>query len=148
MFGWLLRKREFDKKHKRLNGATYVLLSATIVVLVFPKLVAVTCFVILIVGDMAAALIGRRFGRHPFFHKSLEGSGAFLLTGLLAVALLPKIEYHPAEYLIGALAVACGAIVEALPVDIDDNLSIPLAAGAVMWAGYAMFLPLLNINNF
>ncbi len=148
MFGWLLRKREFDKKHKRLNGATYVLLSATIVVLVFPKLVAVTCFVILIVGDMAAALIGRRFGRHPFFHKSLEGSGAFLLTGLLAVALLPKIEYHPAEYLIGALAVACGAIVEALPVDIDDNLSIPLAAGAVMWTGYAMFLPFLNINNF
>ncbi len=148
LFRWLLRDREIDKKHKRLNGATYVFISATLVVLLFPKLVAVTSFVILIVGDLSAALVGKRFGRHRFFHKSLEGSAAFLVTGLVAVLVLPKIDYHPAEYLIGAVAVAFSAFVEALPIDLDDNLTIPLAAGAVMWVGYALFLPFLNINRF
>jgi dolichol kinase len=147
-FGWLLRTSETSKEKKRLNGATYVLIAATLSVLIFPKVIAVTSFVILIIADLAAALIGKRFGRHRFLGKSLEGSAGFLLSALVVVAILPKVDYQFGEYAIGGAAALAGAIVEALPIDIDDNLSIPLVVGTVMWAGYQLFYPFLDINTF
>jgi dolichol kinase len=147
-FGRLLRVRETSVEKKRLTGATCVLIAATLAVLIFPKIIAVTSFMILIISDLTAALVGKRFGKHPFFGKSLEGSAAFFGSALLVVAILPKIEYRAGEYAIGATAALAGAIVEALPVDIDDNLSIPLSVGAVLWAGYALFFPLMDIHRF
>ncbi|MDX9924237.1 MAG: dolichol kinase, partial [Ignavibacteriaceae bacterium] len=63
LFGFMLREHEKDHNKKNLNGATYVLLSAVIVILIFPKVLVVTAFAVLIVGDIAAALIGRKFGK-------------------------------------------------------------------------------------
>ncbi|HLX11788.1 MAG TPA: SEC59/DGK1/VTE5 family protein [Bacteroidota bacterium] len=138
IFGWLLRAHETDKKTKRLNGASYVLLSATLCVLIFPKVIAISSFSILIIGDLFAALIGRRFGKHKIFGKSVEGTLAFFATGLLVMCLTPKVEYRAVEYLIGTIGVAVAALIEVLPLPFDDNLSVPLAAGFVMWAGYWM----------
>lgn len=143
--GWLLRNHERDNGRRRLNGATYVLLSACICIVIFPKVVVLTAFPILILSDTAAALVGRRFGRHAFLNKSLEGAAAFLASALLVVAFAPKIAFHPAEYLIGAAAAITGAVVESLSVTVDDNLSIPLAVGGAMWFLYAALLPTLNI---
>ena len=147
-FGRLLRHRESDKAKKRLNGASYVLISATLCVLVFPKFIAITSFIILIISDMTSALIGRRFGRHRFLGKSLEGSAAFFLTALLITLATPKLEYHAGEYAIGTVTAAVGAIVEALPWEVDDNLTVPLAVGLTMWAAYTIFFPSLNMNKF
>jgi dolichol kinase len=147
-FGWLLRRHESDKVHKTLNGATYVLVAATLCIFFFPKIIAVTSFSILIISDITAALVGRRFGRHRFLAKSLEGSSAFFLSALLVVAATPKLEYSAAEYLIGVVAAAVGAVVEALPVKLDDNLTIPISVGLVMWGLYSLCLPGLNINTF
>lgn len=145
MFGWMLRKHEADEKRKRLNGASYVLISATICVIVFPKIITLSCFTVLIISDLTAALIGKRFGRHRFFSKSLEGSLAFLVSGIIVILLTPKVEYHLTEYLIGVIAVAIGMFIEALPTSVDDNLSIPLTVGATMWLLYFLFLPTSNI---
>jgi len=147
-FGWLLRRRESDRQKKRLNGATYVLISATLAIIIFPKFIAFTSFIVLIISDLTAALVGRRFGRHKFFEKTLEGSLGFFLSALLIIFLTPKIEYYFGEYLIGALAVAVGTIVEALPIDVDDNLSVPLSVGGAMWAAYSIVYPMLNIYKF
>jgi dolichol kinase len=145
-FGFLLRRHELSARRRRLNGATFVLLSATLCVWLFPKVIVITAFAILIISDTSAALIGRKFGRHPFFGKSLEGTTAFFVSGLLVVALAPKIAYLPAEYLIGILAAALGAVVEALSGDvIDDNLSIPIAISLAMWGLYLLLLPAVNI---
>ncbi len=144
-FGWLLRKHETDEKRKRLNGASYVMISATLCILIFPKIITLTCFTILIISDTTAALIGRRFGKHRFFSKSLEGSLAFLFSGLLVILFTPKSDYLTTEYLIGFGSVLVGMIVEALPVKIDDNLSIPLSVGGSLWLFYATLLPLSNI---
>ena len=103
----------------------------------------------LIISDTIAALIGKRFGKPRFFGKSIEGSFAFFLSGVIVVALTPKVAYLPMEYLIGAVAVMVGTIVEAVPVGTDDNLAIPLATGGTLWLMYAMFLPQLNVaTNF
>ena len=56
MFGFLLREHELDHKKKSLNGATYVLISALISVLIFPKVIFISAFSILIISDSAAAL--------------------------------------------------------------------------------------------
>jgi dolichol kinase len=144
-FGFLLRKRENDKKNKTLNGATYVLISATLCVLVFPKIIIITCFSILIISDIAAALIGRRFGKHKFISKSVEGSAAFFITAIIVIAVAPKVEYQLGEYLIGMIAAFIGTVTEALPAEIDDNLSIPITVGASLWLLYTIFLPMLNI---
>ncbi len=143
--GFLLRRHERFDSGRRLNGATYVLFSAVLCMLIFPKLIFITAFAVLIVSDTAAALVGRRVGRHPFLGKSLEGSLAFFLTALVVVLLAPKVRHILPEYLIGLASAALGAVVEASPIPIDDNLSIPLSIGAAMWLLYVFFLPALNV---
>jgi dolichol kinase len=43
-FGFLLREHELDHKKRNLNGATYVLISALISVLIFPKVIFISTF--------------------------------------------------------------------------------------------------------
>ncbi len=145
-FGSLLRKHEHDEKTKRLSGATHVLISASICVLIFPKLITITAFSILIISDSAAALVGRRFGKRNFLSKSVEGSAAFFLSALVVIAATPKISTGVGEYLIAAVAAAVGTVIEALPVKIDDNLSIPISIGLFMWILYDIFYPSLNLQ--
>ena len=144
-FGFLLRSHEQSDRGRRLNGATYVLFAATLLVLFFPKVIAITAIAVLIISDTSAALVGRRYGKHRFLSKSLEGAGAFFISGLVVVAFAPKVAYTAPEYAIGAAAALLGAVVEASAIGLDDNLSIPLTVGGVMWILYLVFLPALNI---
>lgn len=146
IFGFMLRQHEIDHKKRNLNGATYVLLSAFICVLIFPKIIVVTAFAVLIISDTMAALIGRRYGNHKFLFKSLEGTLAFFLSGIVVVLLSPKIEYSYSEYIVGIVAVAFGAIIENVSFGLaDDNLVIPISVGVAMWILYMVFLPDLNL---
>ena len=145
LFGWLLRPHEKDESARRLTGATYVLLAATIGILVFPKIILITAFAIMIVSDTVAALVGRKFGKHPFIGKSLEGTFAFFVSAIAVVALAPKVSYVPAEYIIGIAASLLGAIVEATSIVIDDNISVTFSIGAAMWLMYVLFLPTFNV---
>jgi dolichol kinase len=64
---------------------------------------------------------------------------------MLVVLVAPKIDRLPMEYIIGFIAAAIGAVVEALPIKIDDNLTVPLSVGFSLWALYAYFLPAVNL---
>jgi dolichol kinase len=144
-FGWLLRRHETDTNRKQLTGASNVLISASLCVLLFPKMIAINAFAILIISDTTSALVGRRFGRHRFLAKSLEGSFAFFISAVIVILIAPKVSRLAAEYIIGIIAAAIGAVVEALPIRIDDNLSIPLAVGFSLWWLYMLFLPALDL---
>jgi dolichol kinase len=144
-FGWLLRRHEQDQARKRLTGASNVLIAATLSVLIFPKVIAINAFTILIISDTTSALIGRRYGRHRFLGKSLEGSLAFFVSALLVIFAAPKVQYLPMEYALGMVAAAIGTVVEALSVRIDDNLSIPISVGLAMWGLYAWLLPFVPL---
>jgi len=141
-FGIMMRRHELDPKSKNLSGATYVFISAALTVFLFPKVFAVTAFTVLIISDIAAALIGRKFGKHRFLAKSLEGTMAFFISGCMVVLLTPKVGYLPGEFIIGFLAIAAGAIAENISYGwADDNLAIPLTIGFVMWGLYLIFFP-------
>jgi dolichol kinase len=146
MFGFLLREHEVDHKKRNLNGATYVFISALICVIIFPKVFFITAFSILIISDTVAALIGRKFGKHKFLAKSLEGTLSFFISASIVVLFTPKIEGNMTEYLIGFFAAAVGAIIENISFGFaDDNLSIPISVGLTMWALYLIFLPGLQL---
>jgi len=144
-FKWMLRTHELDEKTKRFNGATNVLIAATLCVFIFPKVIFITAFTILIVSDSLAALVGRRWGKVKFFTKSLEGSAAFFVSAVAVVIFASTLRYTRVEHgiaagdysvWIGIAGAALGTIVEALPWRIDDNLSIPFSVGALMWLLY------------
>lgn len=142
IFGFLLRRHEKDEKKKNLNGATYVLVSAVIVISFFPKIFAVTSFAVLIIGDIAAALIGRKYGHTRFLFKSLEGTLAFFIFSCIVILFTPKVEGSITEFIIGFVAVGIGAIAENISSGwADDNLTIPITVSVVMWIMYALFLP-------
>ncbi|MCW8805946.1 MAG: SEC59/DGK1/VTE5 family protein [Ignavibacteriaceae bacterium] len=147
IFGFLLREHELDHKKKNLNGATYVLISALISVLIFPKVIFISAFSILIISDSAAALIGRKFGRHKFLSKSLEGTLTFFVSACIVILFTPKVNGFFEEYLIGFIAAFVGAIVENISFKlVDDNLSIPLSVGFTMWGLYLALLPNLELT--
>ncbi len=120
-----LRKSEIEGKN--FSGATYILTTACIAALLFSKPIFLMAMSFIIFGDISAALIGRRFGKHKFRNKSLEGSFAFLVTCLIIGWLLPG---TPDKVMIFGAVVA--TITEALSFEIDDNTSVPLVSGLSM----------------
>lgn len=142
VFGFMLRKHEMDKKKKNLNGATYVLLASSAVILFFPKVFVIPSIAVLIIGDISAALIGRKFGKHKFLSKSLEGTLAFVITGSIVVMFTPKIEGNILEYAGAVAAVIVGAIAENISYGwADDNFSIPVAMCLTFMVFYMLLLP-------
>lgn len=96
-----------------------------LVVALFPRPAAISGILLLALADPAASWVGRRWGRHPFFGGSLEGSGIFLLVSL--IVLLPR---HPWPV---ALAAALSAtFAERLGWPLDDNLVVPLSGALVV----------------
>ncbi len=124
VFSSMIRKHEQDGD---LTGASYILLTASATVALFSKPVAIAAISFIIVGDAAAALIGRRFGRTKIGNKTLEGSlGCLAATALVAI-FTPGISLQVA--LLGALV---ATVVEAWPMGVDDNVSVPLLSGLAM----------------
>lgn len=128
---WLGKIMRLEEK-RLFTGATYVVISALIMVAFFPRQIAIATLLFMSISDAAASLIGIRFGKVKFLGKSLAGSSAFLVSALLIVAWI-----LPDRLLIGALGAVAATIAEALslrwgPIKIDDNLAIPLTSGLVM----------------
>jgi phytol kinase len=99
-------------------------------------------------GDALAALIGQRFGRHRYrlwgSNRSWEGSLAMLVTAAVAMfltlAFLPGTPLSPASHPLGAgralltavLGAGAATLAEAVSPHGTDNLTVPLAATAVV----------------
>jgi len=142
LFSFMLREHEKNIKKKTLNGASWVLISATLTLLVFPKIIFISAFSILIISDISAALIGRKFGKHKFLFKSLEGSLAFFFSAIIVVLIAPKVDNLLIEYLIGFAGAFVGMFAENLSYGwADDNLTIPFSVGGLMWLLYSLVLP-------
>ena len=109
------------------SGATYILLSVCLTVALYAKPIAIAALVFIIVGDVLAALIGRKFGRHRFGRKSVEGSLACLVGTLVVASLAPGIALPVSVF--GAVV---ATITEAASSRIDDNISVPIISGLAM----------------
>jgi dolichol kinase len=126
-FGRMLREHE---RHNLL-GSTYLLLAALLALEIFPRPVAAAALGFTVLGDAFAALAGRAYGRTKLFgRKSLEGSAAGLAVCLAWAAYVAAGGHLPWPVAIAGAVVA--SLVELLPIPLDDNLAVTLAAGYVM----------------
>jgi len=125
LFGPILRE------HERFNllGSTYLILAALICTYAFEQPIAVTALAFLVVGDTMAALVGRAIGRVRILDKTLEGSLACFFSCLAAGLLYPGPEPGLVPILVGSFT---ATLFELLPIPLDDNMRIPLAAGFAM----------------
>ena len=125
----------FLREHEKygLIGSSYFVLGAVASIILFPKPVAIASLYVLIICDAAAGIVGSGWGRTRIFGKTLEGSLAFFVSGMIVIA------FTMGDNLLwGTLAVIGGALVELIPTGLDDNFTIPLLAGAIMAIGYWM----------
>lgn len=123
---------EMIREHERMSllGSSYLLLAALIAIEVFPQPLAAAALGFTVLGDAMGALVGKAWGRHRVFNKSLEGVAGCLVACLLWAAVVAWVAHVPWPILIAGAVTA--AVVEALPIPLDDNLGITLAAGYAM----------------
>jgi len=120
-----------QKEIRAFSSMSLFLVASFLAILLFPKEIAVLALVFLIFGDVFAKVIGMMFGKVRIFKKTLEGSIAYFLAAVIfGMIFQPYIGVGYLMLIVGALA---AAIVELIPWGIDDNISVALIAGAVMY---------------
>jgi dolichol kinase len=124
----------------RWGGLTTYPLAVLLLVVFFPSQVAAGGWVILATVDPVAAAVGSRWRRprvpgHP--GKSLVGTAAGFVAGAIACTGLFLFlgEEHALPAAVGAAA--AGAVAEALPLRIDDNLAVAAAAALALLPWFA-----------
>ncbi|MCB0722019.1 MAG: dolichol kinase [Ignavibacteriae bacterium] len=138
--GPVLRSHEVKLKSITLTGATYLMFSALLSVVIFPKEVAISAIFLMTIGDAVAAVIGKSFGRLKFYTKTFEGGLAFFIAGVIIVLLAPKLSNNVNEYYIGIAAVFVTTIIEMLPLKLDDNITVPIVFGLSYLSFIKIFL--------
>jgi len=104
-------------------------IGALLTLLLFPSPAACIGIYALAFGDGLAGLVGKLFGRiRPafLFGKSLEGSAACFTATFISAYLVSH------SYAVSTAAAITAMVVEALPLEDYDNISLPLIVGVVV----------------
>jgi glycerol-3-phosphate acyltransferase PlsY len=115
---------------KKVSSITGFLLGFFLTFFLFSREIAVTAVFFSIFGDMVAKFSGILFAKKKYYNKSLEGAAGFFTSAFICVyflSYLGVIDFFPA--LIGA---SIATVVELLPLNIDDNISVPVISAFVM----------------
>ncbi len=132
----LLQEFEREKELKAFPGKGIILYIAGVYItsILFSKDIALASIMILALGDSVSHLFGLHFGKikHPLSKtKFLEGTVAGFAFGFIGALFFVR----PVEAFLASLI---AMIFEAVEIKIgaeqvDDNLIIPVVAGAVVW---------------
>ena len=133
-------------RDRALHGIVFYPLAVLLLLLAFPTRldIVAAAWGILAIGDGIATLVGRAAGgtRWPWNRdKTVAGSAAFAIGGACAGVFLAwwcrpaVVPAPPLAFAVGAPVIAAivAALVETIPVRLDDNLSVAAAAGGVLW---------------
>ncbi len=120
-----------EEERERFSGNPYYLSGAFLSVLLFEKGIALASLCFVACGDLAASIVGKRYGRMRIKGKSLEGGLGSLLACLLIgiVLLVLRLKLSFGILFIGAWA---ASLVELFSPGRKDNLTIPLFSGLIM----------------
>jgi dolichol kinase len=113
------------REARSIASSTWYAIGLFVAFALFPRDVALSCVLVMGLGDPVASYLGRRFGKRPFLGGTLEGTFAFVL-----VAALVLLARHPAPAALIAAMVSAFAERRSWP--LDDNLAVPVACGAAL----------------
>ncbi len=143
-------QRESDlRRGFAIGKASYALVILGLLLAFYPRMhVVAGAWAVLALGDGPSTIFGKAFGRRKLpwnRHKSWVGMAAFALFGGLGAALL--VWWSSADpigarwaLLLGFFASAPSAVVESLPLPIDDNISVAVTAGVLLFVGSHIWL--------
>ena len=133
----------FMRNHelRQMSTIPHYLASVALAIAIFPKPVAVLSIIYLACGDPIASLFGILYGsKGPRFSdgKTLIGTLAGVVTCALVTFIYLNTLSMPSQTvlalsLVGGIA---GGMAELLPFDVDDNFTIPVISGFVMWLAF------------
>lgn len=127
IFGGVSRQEELSQP----SGMPYTFAGAYFTMLFFPeKSIALTALWYQVFGDGMATLVGQKFGQIRIYQKTLAGGTACFLSCLVFSLFL-------FDYRLAILGSATAALIELLPLPLNDNLSIPIISALVL--KYAQF---------
>lgn len=131
LFEWLIGSAMRQGEESQPTAGLWSMLGVVITLLAVGRHLAIPAILYAQVGDPAAEIVGRRWGRHRMPNgKSLEGSlGCFFVSlsvGLLCCLVLPL---SPGVAALGALV---ATVTEAAPLSLGDNLTMAPLAGLAM----------------
>ncbi|MBK7583881.1 MAG: hypothetical protein IPI67_27265 [Myxococcales bacterium] len=135
-------------EHYHVNSVIWYGTALFILALVSPPYASAVALAVLGLGDPAAGLVGRRWGRRPLRGgRTLEGTVAFALVGTLAAFSVLSLWHGAAAWplllTVAAAAGVAGAVAEVVSVKLDDNFAVPLAAAmAAALVGRAFGVPI------
>ncbi|MFC1929636.1 diacylglycerol/polyprenol kinase family protein [Chloroflexota bacterium] len=121
--------REYETS--RLTEASYMIAASLTSFLVFERDIALLAICFLAMGDALAAIASKYLSSKRPPGKTLRGN----LACFISCAVIGLVFYyagfgvHWVTVLVGAIV---ATIVEAMPIPINDNLTIPLIAGLAM----------------
>ena len=123
--------RESEKG--KLTGTPWYVLGVLLAMVLYGVPIGVYAVAFLACGDVAATTVGEAWGKTKIWGgKSLEGTAAFVAAAV-AVGLLIDVSFYPLSPAVFVVGAAVAAVVEVLPIGVNDNLSIPLVSGGVMY---------------
>jgi dolichol kinase len=127
----------------QMSTVPHYISSVIIAIAIFPKPVAVLSILYLACGDPIASLCGILYG-----HKGPRLPGGKTVIGTLggiAVCFLLTFVYlktllvpDTALLLISLVGGLAGGMAELLPFDVDDNFTIPIISGFVLWLAFML----------
>ena len=125
-FEFMMRDEE---KKGELTGATWVFVGALFTILLVPDPFNIISLLFLSFGDTFAAIIGRKFPYIKLGRKTLSGS----IAGFLACIAIGLVIDIAITYEIIILGAFMAMFIEALPMPVNDNVSIPVFSGLSMY---------------
>ena len=140
---WLLARFAHPHEAWRVNSATWYSTALFILACMWDLKVASAAIVVLGFGDPIAAIIGRRYGRVQLVNgRTIAGTLAFVVTATVMAWIWLVAAWSTPVLMALCFALSAsipGALAELFSRRIDDNLSIPVAAGVGMWAFILFF---------
>jgi dolichol kinase len=139
-WGPVLRAHEINQ----MSTLPHYVSAAMIAVGIFPKPVAILSILYLACGDPIASFFGILYGhKGPRFAsgKTLVGTSAGVLACALVTFIYLKSLSMPdgTVLALSAMGGLAGGMAELLPFDIDDNFTIPVISGFVLWLAFIAF---------
>ncbi len=125
----------------RLSGVSYMFLGFFTTCVLFSKGAAISAFLVLIISDSAAAIIGKQVGSPMENGKSIEGSVAFFVTAMLIGMLSYTFHAYSASFFSIIFAAFITTMVEYYSgtFRINDNITIPITYGLII-SIYGLFI--------
>jgi dolichol kinase len=141
-FNILLREHETDRNKFRISGASWLLLADVLVIIFFPKYIAISGMLLLSLADSLSAIFGRLYGKKQFApNRSYAGSITFFVVGVIIVLSTPKYFHMPLEYYLSLIAVGFTTVADSINLPVDDNFAIPIVYSGLLYILYLIFLP-------